>query len=247
MVAFFEASEKDSSTLIPLMFLVILITIFISTRTLSGTFVSLLVIVFSIVAGMGFAGYMGIKLTPPSGAAPIIIMTLAVADSIHILITMMHGMRTGMSKREAIVESLRVNFMPVFITSLTTVIGFLSMNTAEVPPFRDLGNITAVGMSMAFILSVTLLPAVMAVLPVHVKVKDQEKSKSGRFYDVLANFVIGQKKPVLVGSVLMISILSYFAVNIELNDEFVKYLTTGSVSEKTLILSMKNLTGIYNA
>ncbi|TRX60898.1 MMPL family transporter [Fulvivirga sp. M361] len=245
--AFFEASEKDSSTLIPLMFLVILITIFISTRTLSGTFVSLLVIVFSIVAGMGFAGYMGIKLTPPSGAAPIIIMTLAVADSIHILITMMHGMRTGMSKREAIVESLRVNFMPVFITSLTTVIGFLSMNTAEVPPFRDLGNITAVGMTMAFILSVTLLPAVMAVLPVRVKVKDQEKSKSGRFYDVLANFVIGQKKPVLVGSVLMISLLSYFAVNIELNDEFVKYFDDRISFRKDTDFINENLTGIYNA
>ena len=156
--AFFEASQKDSATLIPLMFLAILVTIFLSTRTLTGTFASLLVIVFSIVFGMGFAGHMGIKLTPPSGAAPIIIMTLAVADSIHILITMMQGMRKGLGKREAIVESLRVNFMPVFITSLTTIIGFLSLNTAEVPPFRDLGNITAVGMVGAFLFSVTLLP-----------------------------------------------------------------------------------------
>lgn len=107
--AFFEASAKDSGTLIPLMFLAIVITIFLATRTVSGTFSALIIIIFSIAAGMGFAGHLGLKLTPPSGAAPIIIMTLAVADSIHILITMMQGMRRGLAKREAIEESLRVN------------------------------------------------------------------------------------------------------------------------------------------
>ena len=107
--AFFEASAKDSGTLIPLMFLAIVITIFLATRTVSGTFSALIIIIFSIAAGMGFAGHLGLKLTPPSGAAPIIIMTLAVADSIHILITMMQGMRRGLAKREAIAESLRVN------------------------------------------------------------------------------------------------------------------------------------------
>ena len=245
--AFFEASEKDSATLIPLMFLVIIFTIFIATRTGSGTFVSLLVIVFSIMAGMGFAGHLGIKLTPPSGAAPIIIMTLAVADSIHILITMMQGLRRGLSKKEAIVESLRVNFMPVFITSLTTVIGFLSMNTAEVPPFRDLGNITAVGMTMAFILSVTLLPALMSMLPVRVRVKDSEESKSQKFYTWLADFVIARKTATLAGSTMVIVVLSYFAVNIELNDEFVKYFDDRITFRQDTDFINENLTGIYNA
>ena len=245
--AFFEASEKDSTSLIPLMFLVILLTIFLSTRTLSGTFVSLLVIVFSIMAGMGFAGLMGIKLTPPSGAAPIIIMTLAVADSIHILITMMQGLRKGLTKREAIVDSLRVNFMPVFITSLTTVIGFLSMNTAEVPPFRDLGNITAVGMTMAFILSVTLLPAVMSMLPVRAKVKDPESSRSHKFYNGLADFVIARRNATLAGSAFIIGILGYFAINIELNDEFVKYFDNSISFRNDTDFINENLTGIYNA
>ncbi len=245
--AFFEASEKDSATLIPLMFLVIIFTIFIATRTGSGTFVSLLVIVFSIMAGMGFAGHLGIKLTPPSGAAPIIIMTLAVADSIHILITMMQGLRRGLTKKEAVVESLRVNFMPVFITSLTTVIGFLSMNTAEVPPFRDLGNITAVGMTMAFILSVTLLPALMSMLPVRVRVKDPEESRSQKFYTWLADFVIARKTATLAGSTMVIVVLSYFAVNIELNDEFVKYFDDRITFRQDTDFINENLTGIYNA
>ena len=68
-----------------------------------------------------------------SSAAPTIIMTLAVADSIHILITMLRAMRRGVGRRESLVESLRVNMAPVFLTSLTTAIGFLSLNFSDSP------------------------------------------------------------------------------------------------------------------
>lgn len=245
--AFFEASQKDSATLIPAMFLAILITILLATRTLSGTFASLLVIVFSILFGMGFAGHMGIKLTPPSGAAPIIIMTLAVADSIHILITMIQGIRKGLNKKAAVIESLRVNFMPVFITSLTTVIGFLSLNTAEVPPFRDLGNIAAVGMTGAFLFSVTLLPALMSLLPIRVKVKEQTSKSGSGFYHRIAEAVIGRRIQTLAASVAAIVVLGGFALNIELNDEFVKYFDDTVTFRQDTDFINENLTGIYNA
>ena len=245
--AFFEASQKDSATLIPAMFLAILITILLATRTLSGTFASLLVIVFSIVFGMGFAGHMGIKLTPPSGAAPIIIMTLAVADSIHILITMIQGVRKGLNKKAAVIESLRVNFMPVFITSLTTVIGFLSLNTAEVPPFRDLGNIAAVGMTGAFLFSVTLLPALMSLLPIRVKARPETSTAGNGFYHRIANAVIGKRVQTLAASVAAIVVLGGFALNIELNDEFVKYFDDSVTFRQDTDFINENLTGIYNA
>ena len=244
--AFFEASQQDSATLIPLMFLVIIVAIFLSTRTVYGTIVSLFVIIFSIAFGMGFAGHMGIKLTPPSGATPIIIMTLAVADSIHILITMMQGMRKGLGRNEAIIESLRVNFMPVFITSLTTVIGFLSMNTAEVPPFRDLGNIAAVGMVGAFIFSVTLLPSLMSILPVKVKIKDETKSRSGGIYKSIANMVVAKRWGTLGISSVVIIALGFFASNIELNDEFVEYFDERVAFRQDTDFISDNLTGIYN-
>jgi predicted RND superfamily exporter protein len=54
------------------------------------------------------------------------ILTLAVADCVHFLTTFVHGMREGRSRNDAIIESLRINFHPIFLTSLTTVIGFLS-------------------------------------------------------------------------------------------------------------------------
>jgi len=244
--AFFEASQKDSSTLIPLMFLAIILTILIATRTITGTISALVVIIFSIFTGLGFAGLMGILLTPPSGAAPIIIMTLAVADSVHILITMVQGLRSGLNKNEAIIESLRVNFMPVFITSFTTIIGFLSMNSSDVPPFHDLGNITSVGMAAAFIFSVTTLPAMVSILPMKIKVRDQHSNKNGRFFESLSNIIIRHPKKLLWASSITIMGLTMMAFNNQLNDAFIKYFDSSISFRTDTDFISKNLTGIYN-
>ena len=143
--AFSEASFADLSTLIPIMYGIIIAGLLIFLRSLAGTVVTLLVVGLSAASAMGLSGWFGINLTPPSATAPTIILTLAVADSIHLLVTLLHAMGQGMDKRAAIVESLRVNFNPIFLTSLTTAIGFLSLNFSDAPPFRDLGNITAMG------------------------------------------------------------------------------------------------------
>ncbi len=242
--AFFEASSEDASTLTPLMFLIVIVTILLATRTISGTFSALIVIIFSIVTAMGLGGWLGIQLTPPSASFINIVMTLAVADSIHVLITMIQRMRRGDSKHEAIIETLRVNFMPVFITSLTTIIGFLSMNTSDSPPFRDLGNLTSIGMAGAFVYSVVTLPALMAILPVWIK-KREPKEDSLPVLERLANFVITNKKVVLVASVVFIIGTSALITRNELNDEFIKYFSEDVPFRQDTDYISDNLTGIY--
>ena len=175
--AFQESAMKDMATLVPAMYLVITLTIVLLLRSVSATLTTLGVIALSVTSALGLAGWAGLSLRPPSTAALTIIMTLAVADAIHILVTMLKEMRHGATKHQAIVESLRVNMQPVFLTSLTTAIGFLSMNFSEVPPFHDLGNISATGVVAAWLLSITFLPALMAILPVRVKLRT-ERSES---------------------------------------------------------------------
>ncbi|MFY0600214.1 MAG: MMPL family transporter [Cyclobacteriaceae bacterium] len=242
--AFFEAASGDAATLTPLMFLIIIITILLTTRSFSATFASLIVIIFSIVTAMGIGGWMGVGLTPPSAAFMNIVMTLAVADSIHVLITMIQSMRKGSSKQEAIIESLRVNFMPVFITSLTTVIGFLSMNTSDSPPFHDLGNLTSIGMVAAFIFSVLTLPALMSILPLRVKVREKQ-TRSLVFLDKLADLVIYRRKLVLIGTTVFVLVFSAFVLKNELNDEFIKYFSTDVPFRQDTDYISDNLTGIY--
>lgn len=242
--AFGEAAQGDMSTLMPLMFLGIILLIYFTTRSVSGTFSTIIILFFSIMTAMGLAGYLGIELTAPSSATPTIIMTLAIADSIHILITMLQYMRKGVEKKQAIVESLRVNFMPVMITSITTIIGFLTMNFSDAPPFHDLGNITAIGITAALIYSVTTLPALMAVLPVKVKVVSEQKSSNG-FISRIAEFVIAYNKRLLWITAISVIGLTAFIIKNELNDEFIKYFDKSIQFRRDTDFISENLTGIY--
>ena len=157
--AFGEATIYDMSHLLPIAILLILITVFLLLRSVVGTIITFFIILFSVTTAFGLAGWLGIELSSPVMSAPIIILTLAVADCVHILSTWLTEIRNGSDKQTAMKESLRVNFMPVFLTSLTTAIGFLSLNTSDSPPFGDLGNVAAMGVMVAFVLSITLLPA----------------------------------------------------------------------------------------
>jgi predicted RND superfamily exporter protein len=156
----------------------------------------LVVILFSVVTAFGLTGWLGIELSSPVMSAPVIIMTLAVADCVHILSTWIAEMQKGSDKQAAMRESLRINFMPVFLTSITTAIGFLSLNTSDAPPFRDLGNVAAMGVMSAFFFSIFFLPALATILPVKVK---QRKTKTLKIMASFAEWVIGHQKVLLLG------------------------------------------------
>ncbi len=219
--AFGEASRDDMTTLVPIMFGVLLIIIGLAMRSVTGTISTLLIILFSTITGLGVAGWLRIALTSASVSAPTIILTLAVADSIHLLITMFNQMRQGTSKFDAIAESVRINLQPVFLTSFTTVIGFLTMNFSDAPPFRDLGNIVAIGVTAAFFYSVLFLPAFMAVLPFRVKARPDEAVCVP--CNRLADFVINRKQVLFWSSLAVCILLTLGAFRIELDDDFIKY------------------------
>ncbi len=219
-VSFPEASKADSSILIPIMFVVVVIAVLGLLRSASGTVATTVVILASIITTMGIWGWTGGYLTGPSAGSPVMILTLAVADCVHLLSTFNYNMRHGMDKRAAMKDSIRVNFQPIFLTSLTTAIGFLTMNFSDAPPFADLGNMVAIGVSLAFVFSVTVFPAIMMILPVKITPTKEHKKDS---MEKLADFVIGNRKWLLPVSTIIIVGLASFIPRNELNDDFVKY------------------------
>jgi predicted RND superfamily exporter protein len=240
--AFPEASQYDMSTLFPVMLIVFVIVLFFWVKGISGTFATLVIIVFSIIGAMGLAGWLGIALTPPSFAAIMIIPTMAIADSVHVLMNYVLAMRRGESKHDAMVDSIRINMQPVFLTSVTTAIGFLSMNFSDAPPFHDLGNIVAMGVMIAFALSVTFLPAVMMILPNRQKVQETTSSRAMKRF---AEFVIAKRTRLLVlmgvGSLVLIS----FVPQNQLNDDFVKYFSKKIEFRRDADFAAENLSGLY--
>lgn len=244
--AFFESAMNDMSTLIPIMYFVLLAVMALLLRSISGTLATVAVIGLSAAVAMGLAGWSGVLLTPVSALAPTMILTMAIADSVHILVTALQAMRRGMPKAQALVESLRVNLTPVSLTTLTTAIGFLAMNASDVPPLNHLGNITAVGVVAAWVLSVLFLPALMAVLPVKVKVMEQRAtSRTAGALDRLGRYVVGHHRRFLWGGTAVIALLVAFVPASEFNDQFVQYFDESTEFRRDTDFMTQRLTGVY--
>ncbi len=239
--AFPEASQDDVATLYPLALGFIVLTLFVLLRGLSGTVATFIMIIMSIMTAMGLAGWSGILLSPPVMSAPIMILTMAIADAVHLLVTMRHELAIGKNKDDAMIESMRINFRPIFVTTLTTILGFLSLNFSDAPPFHDLGNIASMGVAAAFIFSITFLPAIVSILPASGKREVAGKQIMVKF----GEFVIAKQKHLLIGNaIIIIGLASLVPLN-ELNDQFVNYFDESIEFRRDSDYAAEHLTGVY--
>ncbi|TNE38567.1 MAG: RND transporter [Alphaproteobacteria bacterium] len=243
--AFAESTIQDAVTLFPLMFIVLTIVIWFVVRSVAGTIASLTIVTLSTLGAMGFAGFAGIAISPFSGSAPVVILTLALADCMHIFISAKSHIGTGSGKVTAVRHAYQENFLPVTITSLTTIIGFLALNFSDAPPFNDLGNIVAAGIFLAWLLSLTLFPVLLIVMPMgapKTRLFDRLMAKKldlslvaiGRFY-----------KPIIVIGGVALLFLGVNIRNIELNDPWVDYFDEKVEFRVDTEFVMDNLTGLY--
>ncbi len=240
--AFPEATQQDMSTLFPGMLVLFMIVLFLWVKRWSGTLSAFAIIIFSIVGALGTAFWLGIELTPPSFSAIMIIPTMAIADSVHVLMNYLLMRQKGETREEAMIDSIRINLQPIFLTSITTAIGFMSMNFSDAPPFHDLGNIVAIGVMIAFVLSVTFLPAAMMLLP---ESDRNPVGYSSRLMARFAEFVIARRRRLLIGmSLASIALISFIPQN-ELNDNFVQYFSERIEFRRDADFANDNLSGLY--
>ena len=132
----------------------------------------------------------------------------------------MLGLRRGLDKTAAIVEAFRINAYPILLTSVTTAIGFLSLNSADSPPFHDLGNYVAFGVLCAFVYTMTLLPALLAILPLRAR---RRQSEHTAYFDRFADFVVARRTVLLWSIAAVVVVLATGVPRIELSDNLTQY------------------------
>lgn len=239
--SFMEGGKIDGTTLFPIMFALILLITYFFLRSIWAVIGVTLVIILSVVSALGMSGHVGIIQSLMTGTAPIVILTLAVADSVHILVTLFQEIRAGKSKHEAIIESLEVNMQPIFLTSLTTGIGFLSLNSSESPPFHALGNIVSMGIVFAFFFSVTILPALLSFFPL--KAKSPAVESQG-FMRKIADLSIRRRSEFGVAFALILVFTAHGASLNQFNDLFTEMYGPQMQFRKDTDFIREHLTGV---
>ncbi len=236
-----EATEDDFSTLVPIVFLVVAVLAALFLRSLLGAVVVITVLVFTVLSTMGLVGWIGMTLSPVSSGTPVVVIVIGVATSIHIASNALLAMKEGKDRNAAVAESLRLNVWPVFLTSLTTIIGFLSLNSSDSPPFHDLGNAVAMGIVCTFIYAMTLLPALLLILPLRIRVGQLQELI---FFERLADLVIVRKRLVTISSLLVIAALVAGIPRIELGDNLTHFFDRSYQVRIDSDFIAENLTGL---
>jgi len=154
----------------PLAFMVILLIVYIMFRQVAFLIPVALTAMFSVIWAMGALIGMGFTVHIMSSMIPVFLMPIAILDDVHILSEFFDRYRVLGDKRQALVEALRPLYKPMLYTSLTSAVGFASLALADIPPVRVFGLFVAFGIIAAWLLALTIVPAVISLI-------DDEKLK----------------------------------------------------------------------
>ena len=236
-----DAIDDDTGVLAPIVLATMLLAAVVLLRSVWGTVAIVLMLAAVLASAVGFAGWAGMKLYGESGAAFFVLMAVSVAHSVHIIEGMLAGMREGLDRRQAAVRSLEVNMRAVFLTSLTTAIGFLSLNFADMPPFRVMGNMVAFGAMLAFVYAVTLLPAFLSLVPMRAR-----PLRAGRrdVFDLFARFVVTRRTALLWGFGIVIVVLIDGISRIELRENWLELLDESYEFRRSTDFISENFSGV---
>jgi len=241
---FAESSEKDMTTLIPLMYLVIILLMWYFFRSVSSAITVLFIVFMSTAIAVGIFGYLGFDMNNSTAIAPTMIMTIVIADCVHFLTTVIQRLKHTQDKATAVRESLVINFQPIFLTTITTMVGYLSMNFSDSPPFRELGNLVTIGVFAGFFLAVYFLPAIIMILPI--KACQRESGMSSVVFERLGRYVVNNSNRVALLSVGATIFFVAFIGRNEINDMFLDFFDEEMPMIKDTRFTVDNLTGGYS-
>lgn len=201
-----------------------MLILFWVARGLRGVFTPLLVVILSVFWTLGVAGMLGWTLSFAVVMLPILLICVGIGDSMHIISEFQDQQYRGLARREAIVKALALVGIPCLLTSLTTAAGFLSFLGTVIKPMREMGVYAAIGVILALVLSLVMVPIIFSFGKNKKKVSDREKSegKNDIFNHLLkgiASFNLKYPRGILGIFVVLImaSIYGYSLVEIETN------------------------------
>ena len=150
---FTQATIDDLILLVPLLYLIFIVIMFYRYKSITGMILIFSNISFSISLMLGACGYLGYKINTLTAAAPTILMTIALSDAVHVFSAFFQGVKNKFNVISSLRYSLKKNFYPTFLTTITTSVGFLSFFDAKVEPVAELGIIVGIGVIFAWLVT----------------------------------------------------------------------------------------------
>jgi predicted RND superfamily exporter protein len=208
--------KSDLRRLIPFVLLVVIGILYLSFRRLDGVLLPLLVVICATIATVGLMGHLHQPFTTLTNTLPVMLIAIGIAYGIHVIAKYHEERAAGLEKKDALAKTIREICIPVIMAGLTTMAGFMSLVTAPLPEYTNYGVFAAFGVFMALLLALTMIPALLMVLPaprnrpnpVNTRfLRSETLTGVDRFVTWLAGSVLRFNRFILAGSVMLAIVL----------------------------------------
>lgn len=177
-----KVMQTDTKKLFPIVILIVITCLFITFRKLKGILVPLGVVVLSLVVTLGIQVLFGIPLNIITTTLPVFILSIGVADGIHMFSEYRDHLLKGHEKKKAIELTLSHLAMPVIMTSVTTAVAFFAISLTKIVQLNHFGIFVSVGALVAMLFSLFFIPALLVLLPEKKPEPKKGASKIENFY-----------------------------------------------------------------
>jgi uncharacterized protein len=181
MVSYLSSKQigKDTGMLTSAALLLMLALLGVMFANVRGVLLPIGVVVAATLWTMGGMGWLGIAMTHSLEALPIMLIAIGVADGVHLVQAFMARARGTSDRKLAAQQTMDDLRRPIIMTSITTAMGFLALNTSGVRSIMTLGVLVAFGVFVALLFSLTFVPAILAMLPVPKRSQRQDVKAKG--------------------------------------------------------------------
>ena len=242
--AFTVIGTSDAMTFTPLVLLASIILLLLLFRRVSGALIPIGVVILTFLTVLSVQVLLGYKLNNFTANLPVFVVAIGIADAVHVYSVWLLHKKEGDDNDYAVLRSMEKNFLPIFLTSLTTAIGFATLTISEVIPVLTLGIATASGAILAFIISVVWMPSMLLLLKKPIKVKsdavEETKEKKSLGY---GKFIIKNNKKIIVLTSLVFTLLALGITQVKVDSNTIRYFGKEVEMRKGTEFIMNNLTG----
>jgi predicted RND superfamily exporter protein len=245
--AFRNVTKEDNARMIPLMFAIIIALLYYRYRNIFSVAATLVLAGMTIGSAFGFMSLIGITYTGILGAIPGILLAICLADSIHIFMTFYQEQARGKSIQDALNKSLRKNFLPTILTTITTMISFATIAWTELVPVHDLGVVAAFGTMCAWFYTYLFCAPLVYMFPEKFKIKDKNlflKDESSMKRSPFIEKVDKYKIPIIIFTVFLVIGGFIKSLENEVNSDPVEYFAKTNEVKKAYDFAKTKLNGL---
>lgn len=233
----------------PASLLVIFLLLFMFFRNFRIVSAPMAVAMMSVIWAMGLLILTGNTVHIMSSMIPIFLMPVAVLDSVHILSEFHDHYKKDRNKADSLRHTISDLFTPMLFTTMTTFVGFISLSFTPIPPVRVFGIFVAFGILVAWLLSMTLIPAFITLMSdsslKNFGVGDDSKGLLSKAMRGLRDFSFKRRRFILVSSVFIIIVAGYGLTLIVVNDNPVKWFRSSHPIRIADDIMNEHLSGTY--